>query len=69
MPRYVRHTATGPIKIEPQQKPIWICACGLSKNPPFCDGSHKTCAGEDQGLHYEYLPDGTRREVQPPSTG
>lgn len=20
----------------------WWCACGLSKNQPFCDGSHKT---------------------------
>lgn len=20
---------------------VWWCACGLSKNQPFCDGSHK----------------------------
>ena len=20
----------------------WWCACGLSRNQPFCDGSHKT---------------------------
>lgn len=22
-------------------KQYWWCACGLSKNQPFCDGSHK----------------------------
>jgi len=22
-------------------KDYWYCACGLSKNQPFCDGSHK----------------------------
>ena len=22
----------------------WWCACGLSKNQPFCDGSHKATA-------------------------
>ena len=22
-------------------KHYWWCACGLSKNQPFCDGSHK----------------------------
>jgi CDGSH-type Zn-finger protein len=23
-------------------KTYWWCACGLSKQQPFCDGSHKT---------------------------
>ena len=22
-------------------KDYWWCACGMSKNQPFCDGSHK----------------------------
>jgi CDGSH-type Zn-finger protein len=65
MPRLVRHDATGPIKIEPQAKPVFVCACGLSKNFPFCDGSHKGCGGEAPGVNYEYLPDGTRRELPP----
>lgn len=24
-----------------KDKTYWWCACGLSKNQPFCDGSHK----------------------------
>jgi len=27
--------------LEKDKKYAW-CACGLSKNQPFCDGSHKT---------------------------
>ena len=43
MPRLVRHDADGPIRIDPQDKPVFICGCGLTKNFPFCDGSHKNC--------------------------
>lgn len=25
-------------------KDYWYCTCGLSKNQPFCDGSHKGSA-------------------------
>ena len=41
MPRLVKFEATGPIKIEPQEKPVFICACELTKKFPFCDGTHK----------------------------
>jgi len=56
MPRLVRHEATGPIKIEPQDKPIFICGCGLTSKFPFCDGSHKACKNEQEGKVYIYDP-------------
>ncbi len=32
-----------PIAVEVEAgKDYWWCSCGLSKNQPFCDGSHKT---------------------------
>lgn len=29
-----------PVEVKAGEKYFW-CACGLSKNQPFCDGSHK----------------------------
>lgn len=57
MARLVRHERTGPIKIEPQEKPVFICGCGLTGNFPYCDGSHKACAQEAPGKVYVYGPD------------
>jgi CDGSH-type Zn-finger protein len=54
MPRMIRHDLNQPIKIEPQDKPVWVCACGLSKNLPHCDGSHKVCAAENDSTLYVY---------------
>jgi CDGSH-type Zn-finger protein len=59
MARLIRHTATGPIKIDPKDfppdnKPIWICACGLTRTPPYCDKSHKQCVAEQPGTLYVY---------------
>ena len=41
MARLVKLDATGPVKVEPSDKPVFVCACGLSKMFPLCDGSHK----------------------------
>ncbi|MBX3356172.1 MAG: CDGSH iron-sulfur domain-containing protein [Phycisphaeraceae bacterium] len=54
MARIVRVTGNGPIKIEPQTKPIFVCGCGLSHNLPFCDGHHKKCREELPGKLYRY---------------
>lgn len=57
MPRLIRHDATGPYEVPPQEKSVWVCGCGLSKNLPFCDGAHKTCRQEDRGKLYVYDKD------------
>ncbi len=66
MARLIRHEARGPYRIDPQDfpkdKPIYICACGLSRNLPFCDGAHKQCGAEEEGKLYRYGPDG-REEI------
>ncbi len=65
MPRLVRLTACKPYKIEPKDFPpdgksIWICACGLTKNPPYCDKSHKLCETEAADSLFVY-ENGARR--------
>ncbi|MDE1843605.1 MAG: CDGSH iron-sulfur domain-containing protein [Thaumarchaeota archaeon] len=64
MARLVRKDAIGPIEIKVGDESKWICMCGLSKNQPFCDASHKKTAGEESGKLYMYSKDGTRVEIQ-----
>ncbi len=54
MARMIRVTGTGPIKIEPQEKAVFVCACGLTKKFPFCDGTHKFCKEEEPEALYRY---------------
>src|SRR5690242_1233867 len=76
MARMVRLTATGPYRIEPQDFPkdkaLSICACGLSRRLPYCDGSHKGCRDEIAGSLYVYGEDRTSvievlKESSPPA--
>lgn len=64
MAREIRCEGDGPIKVEPSDKPVWICGCGLTSNKPFCDGSHSAARKEEPGKVYKYGPDGSVLEVR-----
>ena len=38
--------------------------CGLSSNQPFCDGSHKKTADEEDNKTYAYEKEGNEIEVK-----
>jgi CDGSH-type Zn-finger protein len=40
MTAHIAGTAPLPVVVK-EGKSYWWCACGLSKNQPFCDGSHR----------------------------
>lgn len=62
MARKIIKIAMEPFEIKTQKESVWICMCGLSKNQPFCDGSHKLCGGEEEGKVYEYDEQGHHKE-------
>ncbi|HLC46691.1 MAG TPA: CDGSH iron-sulfur domain-containing protein [Candidatus Nanoarchaeia archaeon] len=64
MARIVVKEGNSPIEIKVGGESRWICMCGLSKNIPYCDGSHKKVADEQEGKVYKYLDDGSRVEVK-----
>jgi CDGSH-type Zn-finger protein len=43
--------APKPVEVE-AGKTYWWCSCGLSKNQPFCDGSHRE-KGQFTPMKYE----------------
>lgn len=64
MPRLVRLTHMGPIKIEPPlEKPVFVCACGLSQKFPICDGAHKACRVAESDPNALYIYDAERRVI------
>ncbi|MHB1434971.1 MAG: CDGSH iron-sulfur domain-containing protein [Thermoplasmata archaeon] len=63
MSRLVRHDAQGPAIVMVGEKAVAVCQCGLSRNKPFCDGSHKATQGETDGPIYVYNEANQRVEV------
>lgn len=54
MARILKLHRDGPYKVSPQPRGVWICGCGLSKNLPYCDGSHSQARSEDKDYIYIY---------------
>ena len=62
MARLVKRTHQGPLKLIIGGEEKYFCRCGLSKNQPYCDGSHKATQTEDVGKLYWYDDAGQRHE-------
>ncbi len=54
MARLVRHDRNRPYLVEVGQQKVAICACGLSKNKPYCDGTHRITWDEAEGTLSTY---------------
>ncbi len=61
MSRLVLHEAQGPAVIQVGTKVVAVCQCGLSKNKPFCDGSHQKV--RDEAAHRVYVYDAEHHRV------
>ncbi len=59
MARLVRHDKSGPYEVPAgTELPAYICGCGLSKNKPFCDGTHRKTRDENPAELYSYDDNG-----------
>lgn len=62
--RIVRHDAQSPKEVKTEHgDSVWACMCGLSRNKPLCDGSHKKTKDEMAGKMYAYDKQLNRVEI------
>lgn len=61
--RMVKHIEQSPKEVKTDDG-VWICMCGLSKNKPFCDGSHHKTKDEENEKLYMYDENGNRKEIR-----
>ena len=66
MARLVKRTLTEPVRLAVDGKEQWFCRSGLSKNQPYCDGSHKLTRSEAADKLYWYDGAGQRHEIAGP---
>ncbi len=64
MARLIRSERNRPYLIQIGGQNVAICACGLSKNKPYCDGTHKITREEEEGKLYSYDENRNRIVVQ-----
>jgi len=54
MARVILFNRNRPYLIQVGGQNVAICACGLSKNKPYCDGTHKITRDEEEGKLFAY---------------